>query len=193
MWRCVPFWKTSRIFSRGRVAFRPLFFSSSTLVMGRLRALASAARSCAKGQPLESMDHIEVASANPARSPESPMSLIIRRGLQAGLLAFIGILGACSSLQSSDNFLGVITPYRVEVVQGNVVTREMAAAVKPGMSRTQLRDILGSPLLTDIFHADRWDYMFASRRSGAEPQARRVTAIFEGENLVKLEAGELPR
>ena len=138
------------------------------------------------------MDHIEVASANPARSPESPMSLIIRRGLQAGLLAFIGILGACSSLQSSDNFLGVITPYRVEVVQGNVVTREMAAAVKPGMSRTQVRDILGSPLLTDIFHADRWDYMFAIRRSGAEPQARRVTAIFEGENLVKLEADELP-
>lgn len=120
------------------------------------------------------------------------MSLIIRRGLQAGLLALTGILGACSSLQSSDNFLGVITPYRIEVVQGNVVTREMAAAVRPGMSRTQVRDILGSPLLTDIFHADRWDYLFAIRRTGAEPQARRVTAIFEGETLVKLEADELP-
>ena len=68
----------------------------------------------------------------------------------------------------------------------------MAAAVRPGMSRTQVRDILGSPLLTDIFHADRWDYLFAIRRTGAEPQARRVTAIFEGETLAKLEAGELP-
>lgn len=120
------------------------------------------------------------------------MSLIIRMGLQAGLIALIGLLGACSSLQSSESFFGIITPYRIEVVQGNVVTREMAAAVKPGMSRTQVRDILGSPLLTDIFHADRWDYLFAIRRTGAEPQARRVTAIFEGETLVKLEAEELP-
>lgn len=121
------------------------------------------------------------------------MSLILRWACRAGLAVTLGSLAACSSLQSTeDNFLGVITPYRVEVVQGNVVTREMAAAIRPGMSRTQVRDILGSPLLTDIFHADRWDYLFTIRRQGAQPQRRRVTAWFDGEQLTRLEADDLP-
>jgi outer membrane protein assembly factor BamE len=99
----------------------------------------------------------------------------------------------CTSLQSSDNFLGVVTPYRVEVVQGNVVTKEQAEAVKPGMSRAQVRDILGSPLLTDAFHADRWDYVFTIRRQGAEPQLRRIVARFDGETLKSLDASsDLP-
>jgi outer membrane protein assembly factor BamE len=109
-----------------------------------------------------------------------------------GLLA-IAALAGCQSLQSSDNFLGVITPYRVEVVQGNVITREQVALVKPGMSHTQVRDLLGSPLLTDIFHADRWDYVFTIQRQGAEPQLRRIVAFFSGDRLERLDAdGELP-
>ncbi|MBX3604418.1 MAG: outer membrane protein assembly factor BamE [Piscinibacter sp.] len=103
------------------------------------------------------------------------------------------ILPGCASLQSSDNFLGLVTPYRVEVVQGNVVTREQAEAIRTGMSRAQVRDILGSPLLTDAFHADRWDYVFTIRRQGAEPQLRRIVVLFEGDRLKSLETGgELP-
>lgn len=101
-------------------------------------------------------------------------------------------LGACQSLQSSDNVLGFITPYRLEVVQGNVVTQEQAAQVKPGMTRAQVRDILGSPLLTDIFHADRWDYAFTIRRQGTEPQQRMVVVKFDGDVLKSIEAPELP-
>ncbi len=109
------------------------------------------------------------------------------------LAAGLAVLAGCSSLQSSDNFLGVVTPYRVEVVQGNVVTREQAEAVRVGMNRTQVRDILGSPLLTDAFHADRWDYVFTIRRQGAEPQLRRVVVRFDGETLKSIETGgELP-
>lgn len=115
-----------------------------------------------------------------------------RRGsglLLAGLLALAG----CESLQSSDNFLGVVTPYRVEVVQGNVVTKEQAALVKPGMSRAQVRDLLGSPLLADAFHADRWDYVFTIRRQGAEPQLRRIVVRFDGDKLASMDSsGELP-
>ncbi|MEW6690956.1 MAG: outer membrane protein assembly factor BamE [Pseudomonadota bacterium] len=111
----------------------------------------------------------------------------------ACLLAAALAATGCASLQSSDNFLGMITPYRVEVVQGNVVTKEQVALVKPGMSRAQVRDILGSPLLADAFHADRWDYVFTIRRQGAEPQLRRIVALFEGETLKSLDAsGELP-
>lgn len=102
-------------------------------------------------------------------------------------------LSGCGSLQSSDNFLGVITPYRVEVVQGNVVTREQVARAQPGQTRAQVRDILGSPLLTDVFHADRWDYVFSIRRQGTEPQQRRVVVLFEGDALKSIEtASPLP-
>jgi outer membrane protein assembly factor BamE len=108
-------------------------------------------------------------------------------------LSFVICLTGCASLQSSDNFLGVVTPYRVEVVQGNVVTKEQIDAVKAGLTRQQVRDILGSPLLTDVFHADRWDYVFTIRRQGAEPQARRVVAMFDGDKLKSVDGGgDLP-
>ncbi len=108
----------------------------------------------------------------------------------AALLASMLALAGCESLQSSDNLLGVVTPYKVEVVQGNVVTKEQAAQVKPGMSRAQVRDILGSPLLADAFHADRWDYVFTIRRQGTEPQRRRIVVRFEGERLKGMEGGD---
>ena len=109
--------------------------------------------------------------------------------LCASLLCTLALAG-CESLQSSDNFLGVITPYRLEVVQGNVITKEQAALVRPGMTRSQLRDLLGSPLLTDAFHTDRWDYVFSIRRQGTEPQLRRVVAFFDGDVLRKIDGTE---
>ena len=123
-----------------------------------------------------------------------PVSAPVLRVSPLGLLLAGALgLGGCQSLQSSDSFLGVITPYRVEVVQGNVITKEQAGTVKTGMSRSQVRDILGSPLLTDPFHADRWDYVFTIKRQGAEPQLRRVKASFVGESLTVLDTGgELP-
>jgi outer membrane protein assembly factor BamE len=96
----------------------------------------------------------------------------------------------CTSLQSEGNLLGVITPYRIDIVQGNVVTKEQIALIKPGMSRTQVRDLLGSPMVTDVFHADRWDYVFTINRPGAPAQRRSIVAWFEGERLTRLVAPE---
>ncbi len=111
----------------------------------------------------------------------------------SAVLVLAATLGGCQSLQSSDNFLGVITPYRVEVVQGNVITSEQAAVVKPGLSRAQVRDVLGSPLLADPFHADRWDYVFTIRRQGAASQLRRVVVRFKNDVLDTFDAGgDLP-
>jgi outer membrane protein assembly factor BamE len=105
----------------------------------------------------------------------------------------VAALAGCQSLQSSDNLLGVITPYRVEVVQGNVVTKEQVALIKPGITRAQVRDVLGSPLLADVFHADRWDYVFTIRRQGTEPQQRRIVVLFDGDKLKSIDTGgELP-
>lgn len=88
----------------------------------------------------------------------------------------------------SDGITSVITPYRVEVVQGNVVTREQLAAVKPGTPRNRVRDMLGSPLIADAFHAQRWDYVFLIRRPGTEPQQRSVTIYFDGDSVKEVQA-----
>ena len=114
-------------------------------------------------------------------------SSFARRG--AALLVIAGALAGCQSLQSSDSFLGFITPYRVEVVQGNVITSEQIGFAKPGLTRAQVRDILGSPLLTDPFHSDRWDYVFTIRRQGADPQLRRVIVRFKADVLDSVEGG----
>lgn len=106
--------------------------------------------------------------------------------------AVIGALAGCSTTPTAENLFGLVTPYRIEVVQGNVITKEMASAVKVGMSRAQVRDVLGSPLLADIFHGDRWDYVFTIRRQGAAYQQRRATALFDGETLKSFESDELP-
>jgi outer membrane protein assembly factor BamE len=123
------------------------------------------------------------------------MRLTVHRPAACAALVLIaaGVLAGCASQRTEDSLFGLITPYRIEVVQGNVVTREMAATVRPGMSRAQVRDALGSPLLTDIFHADRWDYVFTIRRQGAPYQQRRVTVLFDGEVMKSIEAAdELP-
>jgi outer membrane protein assembly factor BamE len=105
-----------------------------------------------------------------------------------GPARFGGVLLVCTAL-SACSFL---QPYRVPVVQGNVVTREQVAVLRPGMSRIQVRDILGTPLLASVFHANRWDYVFTLRQQGAEPQARRVTVFFKDDVLERFEADTLP-
>lgn len=144
-----------------------------------------------RGHPLESPHHIEVGARPAAHTHITMRSFSLLALLVASNLA-AGSLAGCSSLQSSDNFLGVITPYRVEVVQGNVLTKEQVALVKPGQTRAQVRDVLGSPLLTDAFHANRWDYVFTIKRQGAEPQQRSVVVLFDGDKMVSINAPELP-
>ena len=115
----------------------------------------------------------------------------VRAAALAACLLSGCLLSACFT-QRADSFLGNITPYKVEVVQGNVVTQEMAARLSNGLTREQVRNALGSPLLTDVFHADRWDYMFTIRRQGAQPQQRSVTIFFEADRVSKFEATDLP-
>jgi|APFre7841882630_1041343.scaffolds.fasta_scaffold11713_2 outer membrane protein assembly factor BamE len=103
----------------------------------------------------------------------------------------LGVLAGCSSLESN-RWTNVFLPYRIEVVQGNVVTSEQIARVAPGMTRVQVRDVLGSPLVTDIFHGDRWDYVFMLDRPGTPLQKRAVVVIFDGDKLARVDAPALP-
>ncbi|WP_245644816.1 outer membrane protein assembly factor BamE [Hydrogenophaga flava] len=95
-------------------------------------------------------------------------------------------------MPSASSVAGFVTPYKVDVLQGNVVTREQAQALQPGMARDQVRGVLGSPLLASVFHADRWDYVFTLKRQGQPPQQRRVTVFFKGDVMDRIESDELP-
>lgn len=102
------------------------------------------------------------------------------------------LAGCAASRYSDDGFFARITPYRIEIVQGNVVISEQAARIRPGLTRAQVRDILGTPLITDPFHADRWDYLFTIRRDGLPLQRRSVVVWFDGDLLKSIEAPDLP-
>jgi len=119
--------------------------------------------------------------------------LFAHRFYRTAVLATCSALSACGSLNSASNRLaGIVTPYKIDIVQGNFVSREQAQALKPGMSRNQVKNILGTSLLTSIFHAERWDYVFTFKRQGLEPQSRRVTVFFKQDVLERIEAGDLP-
>ncbi|MBK9442234.1 MAG: outer membrane protein assembly factor BamE [Comamonadaceae bacterium] len=118
----------------------------------------------------------------------------IARRVRLGWLGVVMlILCACSSVDSaSSRLVSVVTPYKIDIVQGNFVSREQLASLQPGMPKAQVRDILGTPLLNSVFHADRWDYVFTFKRQGVEPQSRRVTVFFKDGLLDRTEADALP-
>jgi outer membrane protein assembly factor BamE len=89
-------------------------------------------------------------------------------------------------------FLGFFRPYRPDIQQGNFVSREMISQLHEGMTQDQVRFILGTPLLTDVFHANRWDYPFRIRKGNGETTASRVTLYFENNRLARIVGGDLP-
>lgn len=80
-----------------------------------------------------------------------------------------------------------LTPYRVEINQGNYVTQEMVAKLRPGMTKTQVRFVLGTSLLADPFHKDRWDYIYVLERNEKIVQRRLLTVIFVDDKLQRVE------
>lgn len=108
-------------------------------------------------------------------------------------LAVCAGLTACGSFDGASNRLAsVITPYQIDIVQGNFVSSEQVALLKTGMGRQAVRDLLGTPLLQSVFHADRWDYVFTFKRKGEEPQLRKVTVYFKNDVLDHFDADALP-
>ena len=115
----------------------------------------------------------------------------------AALLAAFS-LGACSSTSSSGsatsriNPVNWITPYRVDVIQGNFVSSEQISQLRAGMPREQVKNVLGTPLLASVFHADRWDYVFTLQRQGVQPQSYKYTVFFKGDALERFAGDEMP-
>jgi len=118
---------------------------------------------------------------------------LFRFGSLAAAVFSAALLAGCNSLDGvATGVARAVTPYRVEVVQGNFVSREQVQAVQPGMGRQQVRDILGTPLVASVFHAERWEYAFTINRPGVPPQVLRLTVFFDGERLARVEGDEMP-
>ena len=104
------------------------------------------------------------------------------------------VLGGCgtSMSRSTINPVNWITPYKVDVIQGNFVSKEQVAQLRPGLSRDEVKAVLGTPLMASLFHADRWDYVFTLKRQGVEPQSFKYTVYFKDNLLERFEGDAMP-
>ena len=93
---------------------------------------------------------------------------------------------------SARRFLGILSPYRIDIPQGNFISEEMVLQIKEGMTPDQVRFALGTPLITDIFHAERWDYVFRMLKRNDEVLSSRVTVYFKDGRVSRFEGGNLP-
>jgi len=93
---------------------------------------------------------------------------------------------------SACGFVGFPGVYKIDVEQGNIVTQEMADQLKPGMSRRQVRFIMGTPLIEDTFNQDRWDYPYVKRNGLNVLSESLLTVVFEGDTLVTVRGDYLP-
>ena len=111
-------------------------------------------------------------------------------------LALLVLLAACGEMPKmkmpSLNAEDYDAIYRMDIRQGNFVTQEMVAQLKPGQTREQVRFVLGTPLLTDPFHANRWDYVYRYDNGKGDVQQRRLTVFFEDDKLSRVGGDVLP-
>ena len=81
-----------------------------------------------------------------------------------------------------------LSPHRIEIQQGNFISQEMVAQLKSGMTKDQVRFAMGTPLVADVFHGDRWDYVFIRRRAdSSDTERRRISVYFEQDRLIRIE------
>lgn len=100
-----------------------------------------------------------------------------------GALLLLGLTGC----RQAPELPTVLSPYKIDIQQGNIITQEMIAKLKAGMTRSQVRFVLGSPLVIDPFRGDRWDYVSLYQKQGKDVERRRVTVIFDDDKLVRIE------
>jgi outer membrane protein assembly factor BamE len=98
-------------------------------------------------------------------------------------------LTACSTYPQSLDFM---KPYKMDIQQGNVVTSKMLLQLRPGMTKAQVRFVMGTPMISDSFHANRWDYLYRMEKNGKLIEQRHVILDFEDEKLKGVRGDVVP-
>jgi outer membrane protein assembly factor BamE len=109
----------------------------------------------------------------------------------------ISFLAACSTAKSLNEEMRVLVTdmpgvYKINVRQGNVISQDMVDQLRPGMDKRQVKFLLGTPLLVDPFHKDRWDYFYNLKKGGRQSERERITIIFKDELLAALKGNFKP-
>jgi outer membrane protein assembly factor BamE len=94
------------------------------------------------------------------------------------------LLASCSGFSS---YLPTFTPYKVEIRQGNLVTQDMRAKLKLRMTQAQVKAALGAPLISDPYHANRWDYVYRMDQDGELVENQRLTLYFTKDVLTRID------
>jgi len=94
------------------------------------------------------------------------------------------LLASCSNFS---NYLPTFTPHKIEIRQGNLITQDMRDKIKVGMTQTQIKAALGAPLITDMYHANRWDYLYRLDTKGSTVESQRLTLYFENGKLAHID------
>lgn len=103
------------------------------------------------------------------------------------LILLSTLLASCSYISSP-----VLSPYKMDIRQGNYITPEMREKLKLGMSKQQVRYVMGTPMVSDVFHGNRWDYVYRLEQRGEVVEKQRLTLYFEGDNLARMDDGSHP-
>jgi outer membrane protein assembly factor BamE len=103
------------------------------------------------------------------------------------LIFLVLLLAGCQSVS-----LPGLSAYKIDIQQGNYVTQDMVEKLKPGMTRSQVKFALGTPLIADPFHPDRWDYVYVLHKKGKLVAQRRIVAVFQDDKLVRIEGDVVP-
>jgi outer membrane protein assembly factor BamE len=104
------------------------------------------------------------------------------------LIPLLIVLAGCKQVP----MLPGITPHKIDIQQGNYVTQDMVAKLKPGMSKSQVRFALGTPLIVDPFHSDRWDYIYVLQKGGRVAEQRRIVVVFQDDKLLRIDGDIVP-
>ena len=110
----------------------------------------------------------------------------MRRTQCSLLLAALAVLPGCAAPQIS------LTPYRMDIQQGNYISQDMVSQLKVGMTKEQVRYVLGTPLVADIFHADRWDYVYYKDPRRGPREGRKIAVVFENGKLARVLGDVVP-
>jgi outer membrane protein assembly factor BamE len=99
---------------------------------------------------------------------------------------------AVALLLAGCSWMSNLAVYKLDINQGNYVTQDQVEKLRVGQTRAQVRSVLGTPLIADAFHADRWDYIYEFNRQGRTLESRRFTAYFVDDKLARWEGDEMP-
>ena len=108
-------------------------------------------------------------------------------------LLFVLFVASCALLTGCGSTVPIVKPFKMDIQQGNVVTSKMLLQLRPGMSKSQVKFVMGTPLIVDSFHGNHWDYFYQLRQAGKIVEQRRVILDFEKELLIKVRGDVVPQ